>query len=121
MLKHLLLSINVTELNIKMPINFSMHKVTAFVGKPVIAQHMPEFHSVSLKISLKHAVWYNRRAELNHTSITSTRGDSSGTQDAILLSSFLDKLLSCPLRLHSLSLLCERRKNIQLRNINKCY
>lgn len=52
MLKHLLLSINVTELNTKMPINFSMHKVMAFVGKPVIAQHMPEFHSVSLRICL---------------------------------------------------------------------
>ena len=45
MLKHLL-NTNLTEVNIKMLINFSMHNILAFVGKPVIAQHMPEFHSV---------------------------------------------------------------------------
>lgn len=51
---HHLLNTNLTEVNMKIPINFSIFKVMAFVGKPVIAQYMPKFH-----MPLTHTVWYN--------------------------------------------------------------
>lgn len=41
---------NLNEVNMKVPINFNMHKVKDFVEKPAIAQHLPEFHSVPFKI-----------------------------------------------------------------------
>jgi len=59
MLKHILLNTNLTEVNMKMPIFSGVHKVMPYVGKLVIAQHMPEFQYVFQDMHLKHTVLYN--------------------------------------------------------------